>query len=88
VYDNLFPWQYLLEKNCLTRLPFHHNFVSQVLTSKYKAIPKKITVGKRLAQCMHPALPGGVHLKALQVYETIFNIIKKKRLQTDLYIYR
>ena len=37
---------------------------------------------------MHPALPGGVHLKALDVYESIFKIIETKRLQTDLYVYR
>nr|CAB3239497.1 protein dopey-1 [Phallusia mammillata] len=59
----------------------------KVLNPKYKVIPKSITVGKRLAQCMHPALPGGVHLKALQVYDCIFNIITKQYLQTDLYIY-
>ncbi|CAK8677877.1 unnamed protein product [Clavelina lepadiformis] len=61
--------------------------LNKVLNPKFKVIPRKITIGKRLAQCMHPALPGGVHLKALDVYESIFKIIETKRLQTDLYVY-
>ncbi|KAJ3597369.1 hypothetical protein NHX12_000897, partial [Muraenolepis orangiensis] len=34
--------------------------------AKYQVVPKKLTIGKRLAQCLHPALPGGVHRKALE----------------------
>ena len=45
-------------------------------------------VGKRLAQCMHPALPGGVHIKALAVYKALFEILPKESLAVDLYIYR
>nr|XP_026690200.1 protein dopey-1 isoform X2 [Ciona intestinalis] len=61
--------------------------LNKVLNSKFKVIPKKITIGKRLAQCMHPALPGGVHLKAINVYDSIFKIIAPDLLKADLYIY-
>ncbi|XP_058163069.1 protein DOP1A isoform X1 [Dasypus novemcinctus] len=55
--------------------------------SKYQVVPKKLTIGKRLAQCLHPALPGGVHRKALETYEIIFKIIGSKRLAKDLFLY-
>lgn len=65
-------------------------FVYQVLqnNAKYQVVPKKLTIGKRLAQCLHPALPGGVHRKALETYEIIFKIIGPKRLAKDLFLYR
>nr|XP_039257072.1 protein dopey-1-like [Styela clava] len=62
------------------------NKVLQANTS-FELLPKRITIGKRLSQCLHPALPGGVHIKALDVYDTIFKIIGKKRLEMDLHIY-
>lgn len=55
---------------------------------KYQVVPKKLTIGKRLAQCLHPALPSGVHRKALETYEIIFKIIGPKRLAKDLFLYR
>ncbi|KAM8847355.1 protein DOP1A isoform 1-T1 [Synchiropus picturatus] len=55
--------------------------------SKYNVVPKKLTIGKRLAQCLHPALPSGVHRKALETYEIIFKIIGSKRLAKDLFLY-
>ena len=79
----------MISKTCfMAFLGLKFYFLMQALNSKFNAIPKKITIGKRLAQCMHPALPGGVHLKALEVYNTIFNILEPKRLKSDLYIYR
>uniref|UniRef100_A0A672KG84 DOP1 leucine zipper like protein A n=1 Tax=Sinocyclocheilus grahami TaxID=75366 RepID=A0A672KG84_SINGR len=54
---------------------------------KYQVVPKKLTIGKRLAQCLHPALPSGVHRKALETYEIIFKIIGPKRLAKDLFLY-
>uniref|UniRef100_A0A8C1L0P7 DOP1 leucine zipper like protein A n=1 Tax=Cyprinus carpio TaxID=7962 RepID=A0A8C1L0P7_CYPCA len=54
---------------------------------KYQVVPKKLTIGKRLAQCLHPALPSGVHRKALETYEVIFKIIGPKRLAKDLFLY-
>ncbi|KAK7886470.1 hypothetical protein WMY93_026091 [Mugilogobius chulae] len=55
--------------------------------AKYQVVPKKLTIGKRLAQCLHPALPSGVHRKALETYEIIFKIIGSKRLAKDLFLY-
>lgn len=37
---------------------------------------------------MHPALPSGVHLKALETYAVIFSKIGPERLATELFIYR
>ncbi|XP_064413296.1 protein dopey-2 [Latimeria chalumnae] len=54
---------------------------------KYSLLPKRLIICKRLAQCLHPALPGGVHLKALETYEIIFKIIGTKWLAKDLFIY-
>ncbi|KHJ31526.1 putative cellular morphogenesis regulator [Erysiphe necator] len=50
-------------------------------------IPHKVTVAKRLAQCLNPSLPSGVHQKVLEVYRFIFSIIGKDKLSRDLYIY-
>ena len=36
---------------------------------------------------MHPALPSGVHLKALETYDLIFKRIGTKGLAQDLFIY-
>lgn len=44
-------------------------------------------VGQRLAQCMHPALPSGVHLKALETYDLIFRCIGTDRLVQELSVY-
>ena len=55
--------------------------------SQYPAIPRKLLIGKRLAQCLHPALPSGVHLKALETYGYIFTQIGPARLAQDLFIY-
>ncbi|XP_060785440.1 protein dopey-2 isoform X3 [Neoarius graeffei] len=54
---------------------------------KYSLLPRRLIIGKRLAQCLHPALPSGVHLKALETYEIIFKIIGTKWLAKDLFIY-
>jgi hypothetical protein len=42
---------------------------------EFKEIPMKLLIAKRLAQCLNPALPSGVHSKCLEVYSLIFNII-------------
>uniref|UniRef100_A0A4W3K3C2 DOP1 leucine zipper like protein B n=1 Tax=Callorhinchus milii TaxID=7868 RepID=A0A4W3K3C2_CALMI len=54
---------------------------------KYSLLPKRLIISKRLAQCLHPALPSGVHLKALETYEVIFKIIGAKWLSKDLFFY-
>ncbi|XP_070567212.1 protein DOP1A-like [Ptychodera flava] len=55
--------------------------------SKYPVIPKRLLIGKRLAQCTHPALPSGVHLRALETYDIIFKNTGSKRLAQDLFLY-
>lgn len=53
----------------------------------HPSIPNRFIVGQRLAQCMHPLLPSGVHLKALETYDLIFNCIGPERLLAELTIY-
>jgi Dopey, N-terminal len=38
-------------------------------------IPECYTIATRLAQCLSPALPSGVHQKALEVYSFVFDVI-------------
>ncbi|XP_063080542.1 protein dopey-2 isoform X3 [Cavia porcellus] len=54
---------------------------------KYSLLPRRLLISKRLAQCLHPALPSGVHLKALETYEIIFKIVGTKWLARDLFLY-
>ncbi|XP_071800517.1 protein DOP1A-like isoform X4 [Asterias amurensis] len=61
--------------------------VLQSNSSRYSVIPKRLLIGKRLAQCTHPALPSGVHLKALETYDLIFKTIGPKQLCQDMFIY-
>ena len=42
---------------------------------QFKEIPRKIVVAKRLSQCLNPALPTGVHQRALDVYAHILGVI-------------
>ncbi|CAN9345802.1 unnamed protein product [Alternaria alternata] len=51
------------------------------------AIPHSDTVALRLAQCLNPTLPSGVHQKALEVYDYIFSTIGKDALARDLNLY-
>jgi hypothetical protein len=73
--------------SCLPHVLF---LVSQALQSnlKYSLLPRRLIISKRLAQCLHPALPSGVHLKALETYEIIFKIVGTKWLAKDLFLYR
>jgi hypothetical protein len=43
--------------------------------AQYKDIPRKPIVSKRLSQCLNPALPTGVHQRALEVYSHIFSVL-------------
>jgi Dopey, N-terminal len=43
---------------------------------QYPVIPRKMTVAKRLAQCLNPGFPAGVHQKTLDVYTYIFETIE------------
>ncbi|KAL2915392.1 hypothetical protein HK105_205008 [Polyrhizophydium stewartii] len=51
---------------------------------QYSVVPKKLVVSKRLAQCLNPALPAGVHSKALEVYGLIFQAAGRSQLAEDL----
>ncbi|XP_035911757.1 protein dopey-1 homolog isoform X2 [Anopheles stephensi] len=63
--------------------------LNKVISSnaQYQIIPRRIKISKRLAQCMHPALPSGVHLKALESYDVIFSNVGVERLAHELFIY-
>uniref|UniRef100_A0A915EYE9 Dopey N-terminal domain-containing protein n=1 Tax=Echinococcus canadensis TaxID=519352 RepID=A0A915EYE9_9CEST len=54
---------------------------------RYDVIPKKRLLGKRLAQCLHPALPPGVHCKTLECFDLIFRIMGPNHLAADISIY-
>ncbi|KAF2277544.1 cellular morphogenesis regulator dopa [Westerdykella ornata] len=51
------------------------------------AIPHSELVALRLAQCLNPTLPSGVHQKALDVYGYIFSRIGLHALARDLQLY-
>ncbi|PSN62364.1 hypothetical protein BS50DRAFT_559706 [Corynespora cassiicola Philippines] len=55
--------------------------------SEIPVIPHCDAVALRLAQCLNPALPSGVHQKALEVYGYIFSTIGKEALARDLNLY-
>ncbi|CAB3407671.1 unnamed protein product [Caenorhabditis bovis] len=55
--------------------------------AQFCAIPNQVTVAKRLWQCLHWALPMGVHLKALETYRQIFDILGPHKLPEVLYLY-
>lgn len=42
---------------------------------QFKEIPRKLLVAKRLSQCLNPALPNGVHQRALDVYSHVLAVI-------------
>ncbi|GAA5831398.1 hypothetical protein JCM3766R1_001734 [Sporobolomyces carnicolor] len=51
---------------------------------QYPVIPHKLIVAKRLSQCLNPALPTGVHQRALDVYTHILTAIGPENLRRDL----
>ncbi|EKG10565.1 Dopey [Macrophomina phaseolina MS6] len=50
-------------------------------------IPHSTTIATRLAQCLNPSLPSGVHQKALEVYAYIFSILQTSALSRELHVY-
>lgn len=50
-------------------------------------IPHNALVAKRLAQCLDPMLPSGVHQKTLDVYAYIFSVLDRDSLSKDLPLY-
>lgn len=59
----------------------------QARPTSITAIPSKAIVAKRLSQCLNPALPSGVHQKALEVYSYVFATIGADGLSRDLPLY-
>ncbi|KAH8835109.1 Dopey, N-terminal-domain-containing protein [Flagelloscypha sp. PMI_526] len=64
-------------------------FLKQLLKTfqsymQFKEIPRKLIVAKRLAQCLNPALPNGVHQRALDVYAHILAVLGSEGLKRDL----
>ncbi|GAA6058598.1 hypothetical protein JCM10212_004009 [Sporobolomyces blumeae] len=51
---------------------------------QFPIIPHKLIVAKRLSQCLNPALPTGVHQRALDVYTHILTAIGPDNLRRDL----
>ncbi|KAF7302659.1 Dopey-N domain-containing protein [Mycena chlorophos] len=64
-------------------------FLKQLLKTfqsymQFKEIPRKLIVAKRLSQCLNPALPTGVHQRALDVYSHILAVLGSEGLKRDL----
>jgi hypothetical protein len=55
--------------------------------AQHAFIPEKYALSKWLAHCLYGGFPAGLHLKALEVYELIFQRIGARRLARDLSIY-
>ncbi|KAI6048019.1 Dopey, N-terminal-domain-containing protein [Pisolithus marmoratus] len=76
-FDNVHEWA-----DCIS-------FLKQLLKTfqsylQFKEIPHKLIVAKRLAQCLNPALPAGVHQRALDVYTHILSVLGTEGLKHDL----
>ncbi|KAI5833359.1 hypothetical protein K523DRAFT_343112 [Schizophyllum commune Tattone D] len=76
-FDNVHDWA-----DCIA-------FLKQLLKTfqtynQFKEIPRKVIVAKRLAQCLNPALPNGVHQRALDVYSHILAVLGSEGLRRDL----
>ncbi|KAI0136466.1 Dopey, N-terminal-domain-containing protein [Xylariales sp. AK1849] len=59
----------------------------QARQASITTIPSKVLVAKRLAQCLNPSLPSGVHQKALEVYSYVFSVVGQDGLSKDLPLY-
>ncbi|KAF8913192.1 Dopey, N-terminal-domain-containing protein [Gymnopilus junonius] len=76
-FDNVHEWA-----DCIA-------FLKQLLKTfqtymQFKEIPRKLIVAKRLSQCLNPALPTGVHQRALEVYIHILTVLGPEGLKRDL----
>ncbi|SPO28829.1 related to DOP1 - strong similarity to developmental regulatory gene, dopey (dopA) [Ustilago trichophora] len=79
-FDNVSEWADFI--SFLARL---HKAIQAYPT--YNVIPRKLIVAKRLAQCLNPALPSGVHQRALDVYHHILSVIGPDGLRRDLQVW-
>ncbi|KAI8987465.1 Dopey, N-terminal-domain-containing protein [Mycotypha africana] len=65
------------------------SFLGRLLKSfqaypQFPVIPRKDLVAKRLAQCLNPGFPAGVHQKTLEVYAYILHTIGSDQLADNL----
>ncbi|KAL9058268.1 MAG: hypothetical protein Q9162_001867 [Coniocarpon cinnabarinum] len=52
-----------------------------------RSLPHKTLVANKLAQCLDPSLPSGVHSKALEIYDFIFTLLRRDGLAQDLGVF-
>ncbi|KAJ8582095.1 hypothetical protein M405DRAFT_582865 [Rhizopogon salebrosus TDB-379] len=76
-FDNVHEWA-----DCIAFLK--HLLKTFQSYMQFKEIPYKLIVAKRLAQCLNPALPTGVHQRALDVYTHILSVLGTEGLKRDL----
>ncbi|KAJ3154630.1 hypothetical protein HDU89_007868 [Geranomyces variabilis] len=50
----------------------------------HTAIPRRLVLSKRLAQCLNPALPAGVHQKTIEIYAIILEASGTPQMAEDL----
>eukprot|EP01094_Clydonella_sp_ATCC50884_P023658 TRINITY_DN5731_c0_g2_i1.p1 TRINITY_DN5731_c0_g2~~TRINITY_DN5731_c0_g2_i1.p1 ORF type:complete len:1753 (+),score=537.61 TRINITY_DN5731_c0_g2_i1:137-5395(+) len=76
-FDKVKEWADLVQ--CLKR-------IDQVLDkySQFPIIPAKLTFCKRMAQCLNPSLPSGVHVQTLKTFAKVFDRIGPERLARDI----
>ncbi|KAL1237497.1 Protein pad-1 [Trichinella pseudospiralis] len=55
--------------------------------SKFGVIPRDVQVSKQLSYCLQPTLPLGVHLKVLECYEVVFDLLGEMELAKNLHLY-
>ncbi len=55
-----------------------HRIQETLGSKKFSVLPQQVTLCKRLAQCLNPSLPAGVHKTALKVYEIILQNFSDK----------
>ncbi|KRZ76580.1 Protein pad-1 [Trichinella papuae] len=55
--------------------------------SKFGVVPRDVQISKQLTHCLHPSLPLGVHLKVLDCYEVIFDLLGEVDLAKNLHLY-
>lgn len=55
-----------------------HRLHEDLMNKRFSELPQQITLCKRLAQCLNPSLPAGVHVTALKVYEVILKNFTNK----------
>ncbi|PHJ16807.1 n-terminal domain-containing protein, partial [Cystoisospora suis] len=96
-FDRAKEWADL--NNCLQKLLRVFSHPAAAVSSSYAPfstlgtppffpfVPHKAVVAKRLAQCLNPLLPSGVHTRALETYAAIFERIGPDGLSKDLATY-